>query len=110
MPNMHLENIQNAIVSSSILTEGGDVLANGQKITNIYHSAQYQELEKAYKEIKEQLTRAKEKIAKYPDDQDFRVDLLRISERLAAKQKQIDDLKGEVIQLAGTFTKISINT
>jgi ribosomal protein S9 len=45
-PEMHLEHVQNAIVGSTITTESGDVLVNGQKFTNYFYSAQYQDLKK----------------------------------------------------------------
>ncbi len=46
MPDTYLENVQNAIVGSTVATEGGDVLVNGQKVTNYFYSAQYQDLKK----------------------------------------------------------------
>jgi hypothetical protein len=107
---MYLENVQNAIVGSTITTKGGDVLVNGQKVTNIFYSAQYQDLKKQGDKLRERFDKARQKIEKYPDEKDFKVELLQIDEERQEVQKRLDDLKREVISLAETFTKIPINT
>jgi len=106
---MHLENVQNAIVGSTVNADG-DVLVNGQKVTNIFYSAQYQELTKQRNQLQERFDKTRQKIDQYPDDEDFKVELWKIDEERQEVQNKLDDLKREVISLAETFTKIPINT
>ena len=110
MVETRLDNVQNAIVGSTVTTEGGDVLVNGRKVTNYFYSAQYQDLKQQYDELQEQFAKTQQKIAKYPDDEDFKAELLTLSEKRNEVQTKLDDLKHEVIRLAETFTKLSINT
>jgi tetratricopeptide (TPR) repeat protein len=110
IPDISLENVQNAIVGSTVATDGGDVLVNGQKVTNYFYSAQYQELIKRQNRLQERFNKTRQKIDKYPDEEDFRVELSQINEERQEVQKKLDDLKSEVIRLAETFTKISLNT
>lgn len=110
MAETQLENVQNAIVGSTVTTEGGDVLVNGQKVTNYFYSAQYQDLKKQGAELQELFDKTRQKIEKYQDDEDFKTDLLKISEKRNEVHKKLDDLKHEVIRLAETFTKLPINT
>jgi Tetratricopeptide repeat len=109
VPEMHLENVQNAIVDSTITTEGGDVLVNGQKITNYFYSAQYQDLKKQLDKLQERFDKTRQKIEKYGEE-DFIVEFLQIDEERQEVQTKLDDLKQEVIRLAETFIKIPINT
>lgn len=109
MPRMHLENVQNAIVGSTVNADG-DVLVNGHKVTNIFYSAQYQELTKQRNQLQERFDKTRQKIDQYPDDEDFKVELWQIDEERQEVQNKLDDLKREVISLAETLTKIPINT
>jgi len=102
--------VHNAIVGSTVTTGGGDVLVNGQKVTNYFYSAQYQDLKKQWDDCQERFLKTKRKTEQYPDDEDFKVDLLKTDEKRQELQKKLDDLKNEVIRLAETFTKIPINT
>ena len=104
-----MENVQGAIVNSTI-TAGGDVLVNGQKVTNYFYSAPYRELKKQWDDANDQFSKAHQRIEKYPDEEEFKVDLLRADEQRQALQKKLDDLKREVIRLAEDFTKISLHT
>ncbi len=109
-PEMHLENVQNVIAHSTITTDGGDVLVDGQKITNYFYSAQYQDLKKQLDELQEQFAKTQQRIEKYPDEEEFKTELLKIDTKRNERQNKIDDLKREVIHLAETFTKIPIKT
>ena len=53
MADTHLDNVHNAIVGSTVTTEGGDVLVNGHKVTNYFYSAQYQDLNTQDDELQE---------------------------------------------------------
>ncbi|MDH5624988.1 MAG: hypothetical protein OEY21_02685, partial [Nitrospira sp.] len=110
MAETRLENVQNAIVGSTVTTEGGDVLVNGHKVTNYFYSTQYQDLKKQSNELQERFLKTRQKIEKYPDDEDFKAELLNLSNRRNEVHKLLDDLKQEVIRLAETFTKLPINT
>ena len=110
MAETRLENVQNAIVGSTVTTEGGDVLVNGHKVTNYFYSTQYQDLKKQSNELQERFLKTRQKIEKYPDDEDFKAELLNLSNRRNEVHKLLNDLKQEVIRLAETFTKIPINS
>ena len=110
MAEMKLENVHNTIVGSTVTTEGGDVIVNGQKVTNVFYSAQYQDLQKQYDAFQERFAKTQQKIKKYADDEDFKIELLRIDTERRKVQTKLDDLKSEVIRLAETFTRIPINT
>ncbi len=110
MAETQLENVQNAIVGSTVTTEGGDVLVNGHKVTNYFYGAPYQDLKKQSDELDVRFDKTQQKIERYPDDEDFKAELLTISEERNEIHKKLDDLKKEVIRLAETFTKLPINT
>jgi tetratricopeptide (TPR) repeat protein len=110
MREPQLQDVQNAIVGSTVTTEGGDVLVNGHKITNYFYSTQYQDLKKQADELEARFVKTQQKIVKYPDDEDFKGELLRISEQRNEARKRLIDFKQEVIRLAETFTKLPINT
>ena len=110
MAEMRLENVQNAIVGSTLTTEGGDVLVNGQKVTNYFYSSQYQDLKKQLDTLEARFLKTQQQIEKYPNDEDFKTELLQIDGERTDVRNKLDDLKREVIRLAETFTKIPINT
>ena len=85
-------------------------MVGGQKITNYFYSAQYQDLKNQWDKLEGQFLKTKQKIEKYPDEEDFKADLLQIDEERSAVQKKLDDLKSEIMRLAETFTKIPVNT
>ncbi|MBX3336947.1 MAG: tetratricopeptide repeat protein [Nitrospira sp.] len=61
-------------------------------------------------ELQEHFEKTLAKIAKYPDDEDFKADLLKLSGTRNEIRKKLEELKQEVIRLAETFTKIPINS
>jgi len=109
MDEIRVENSQNVIAGSTV-TANGDVLVGGQKITNYFYSAQYQDLKNQWDKLEGRFLKTKQKIEKYPDEEDFKADLLQIDEERTAVQKKLDDLKSEIMRLAETFTKIPVNT
>ncbi|MCC7471874.1 tetratricopeptide repeat protein [Candidatus Nomurabacteria bacterium] len=110
MAETHLENVHNAIVGSTVTTEGGDVLVNGHKVTNYFYSSQYQDLKTQADELQEHFDKTLDKTKKYPDDEDFKADLLKLSGKRNEIRKKLKELKQEVIRLAETFTNIPINS
>jgi len=79
----------------------GDVIVGGTKTTNIYLFPEYQPLLKEIKELEQDLK-------DIPPDKT--VSRLNKSEKLEEKRRQLQDFKQEVLRLAGTFSKIEINT
>lgn len=79
----------------------GDVIIGGSKVTNIYGSIDYHKLVEQIKELEEDLN-------DIPLDRIER--RLQKSEELVELRKQEKDFKQEVLRLAGTFSKIEINT
>jgi tetratricopeptide (TPR) repeat protein len=55
-------------------------------------------------------SKIRQKIEKYPDDEDFKIQLLEIDQERDEIQKKLDDLKDEVIRLAENFTNIQLET
>ena len=110
MADTHLDNVHNAIVGSTVTTEGGDVLVNGHKVTNYFYSSQYQDLKTQADELQEHFDKTLDKTKKYPDDEDFKADLLKLSGKRNEIHKKLEELKQEVIRLAETFTNIPINS
>ena len=109
MDGIRVENSQGVIANSTV-NANGDILVNGQKVTNYFYSAQYQDLKNQWDKLQARFSIIRQKTEKYPDDEDFKTELLQIDEERNAVQKKLDDLKHEVIGLAETFTKIPINT
>ncbi len=88
----------------------GDNVA-GDKIVNIYlNSKDYQELERRLAELQEQKNKALKKIEKYPDDDEFRVELFKTEGKIKELNAQMESFRQDVIRLAETFSKIVINT
>src|SRR5262245_61020083 len=110
MAEIQVENVQNAIVGSTVTTAGGDVLVNGQKVTNYFYSSQYQDLKKQLDTLEARFLKTQQKIKEYPNDEDFKTDLLQIDGERTGIRNKLDDLKREVIRLAETFTKIPTDT
>ena len=67
MKGIRVENSQGVIAGSTVNAQG-DVLVNGQKITNIYYSAQYQDLKNHKEKLEARFATTRQKIEKYPDN------------------------------------------
>jgi hypothetical protein len=81
------------------------------KITNIYlNTKDYQELENHLKNLQEQKSKLQKKNEQYPDDEDFKADLLKVDGLIEVHEKKIESFKADVSRLYETFTKIEINT
>jgi uncharacterized protein YeeX (DUF496 family) len=109
---MRIKNSKNVVAGSSVNTGGGDFHV-GDKTTilnNYYHSAQYQELEAQRGKLQARFEQTQKKSEQYPDDKDFKIELLRIAQERREVEKKLKEFKAEVIRLAETFTKIPLNT
>ena len=91
----------NNVVIGNEINAKGDVLVGGTKITNIYLSLDYQQLLKEIEGLEQDLK-------DIPPDKT--VSRLNKSKKLEEKRRQLQDFKQEVLRLAGTFSKIEINT
>ena len=94
-----IQNSQNVVAGE--INSKGDVIVGGNKITNIYLSSEYPRLLKEIEGLGQDLK-------DIPLDKT--VSRLNKSEKLEEKRKQLQDFKQEVLRLAGTFSKIEINT
>ena len=104
-------NFQNIATNAKIDAEGNIIIGNNnQVVTNVYYSAQYKDLQKQLEDYNAHFEKATTKSQKYPDDEDFKVELLEIDKNRAGVTQKINTLKREVLQLAEEFSKIPINT
>jgi tetratricopeptide (TPR) repeat protein len=79
----------------------GDLILGGTKITNIYKFPEYEQL-------LDEIGNLEQDLKDIPLDKT--VSRLNKSKKLEEKRKQLQDFKQEVLRLAGTFSKIEINT
>lgn len=98
------------IISGSHIDAAGNVNIGDVTVVNLKEAAEYKALEADINELQEQFNHTKTKIEKYPDDDDFKADLIRIAEKRSQKERDLETLKTEVIKLAEDFQRIPINT
>lgn len=104
-------NFQNILSNVQMDAEGNILVGNNNQIvTNVYYSAQYKDLAKQLEGCNTRFEKATAKSIQYPDDDDFKVELLEIDIKRADLVQKIDTLKREVLQLAEEFSKMPINT
>lgn len=100
------------IVTDQIDADGNVIVGDGNTITviNLKEAAQYKSLEADIQKLNERFEKTKDKIEKYPDESDFKTELLEIDKERSQKQKDLETLKQEVLKLAEEFSRIPINT
>jgi tetratricopeptide (TPR) repeat protein len=98
------------IVTARIDAGDNVIVGDGNTIISLKEAAQYKVLEAELKKLDTRFKKTRAKIEKYPDDQDFRTELLQISQEQNTAKHRIESLKNEVIRLAEDFAKIPINT
>ncbi len=98
------------IISGSHIDAAGNVNIGDVTVVNLKEAAEYKALEADINELQAQFNHTKTKIEKYPDDDDFKADLIRIAEKRSQKERDLETLKSEVIKLAEDFQRIPINT
>ena len=76
--------------------KGDVIVGNGNTITNIYQSIDYNKLI-------DDRAKFQTRVSKYPEDSDFKHELAQIL-------KDIEDFQQNVIKLAEDFQRVSINT
>ena len=81
------------------------------KIVKIYLSTiDYQQLEKQLSKLQLQKVKLQANIEKYPNDDDFKIELLEVDWAIGDMESKIDSFKSNVARLYETFTEIEIDT
>lgn len=108
---MNIENSKN-VVNDRVDAQGNVIIGDGNNITiiNLKEAAQYKHLLFQLEEKNKRFYKVKQKIAQYPNDQDFEDELLYISKEIDEIKTQQDSLIREILKLADEFSKIPINT
>lgn len=108
---LHMKTKDNKNIVAARIHAGGNVIVGDKNIINILkEAAQYKDLEAELNELYEQLARENRNIDKYPGDEEFVKEELRISQKINDKLRQKENLEKEVIKLAEEFSRIPINT
>jgi len=81
-----------------------------QFITVYINAPDYQKLEKTLAEQQSEQERLVQRIRKYPDDEEFKLELRACNVKIADTRKEIEDFKENVFRLYELFTRIPINT
>ena len=90
---------------------GSNNRAGRDQVINIYNKAiDYKRLANKLTELERKQEKLVQRIRKYPDDEEFKQDLLACNAELADTRKEIEDFKAEVFRLHELFTRIPINT
>ena len=87
-----------------------DAYGNNLTIINLKEAAQYKAIEAEIADFNAKFNKTQAKIEQYPEDDDFRVELLEIDKKRGQKQADLETLKKEVLKLAEDFQRIPINT
>lgn len=81
-----------------------------QFITVYINAPDYQKLEKTLTEQQSEQERLVQRISKYPDDEEFKLELRACNAKIADTRKEIEDFKENVFRLYEQFNRIPINT
>ncbi|MFK7948387.1 MAG: tetratricopeptide repeat protein [Saprospiraceae bacterium] len=109
MTTNHFQNSKN-IIHDARIDAKGNVFVGDNIVINLKEAAQYIAIEKAIEKLNQDFQKKQEKIKKYPNDEDFQIELLQIDKQRSEKHKELETLKTQVIELAVKFTTIPINT
>jgi tetratricopeptide (TPR) repeat protein len=89
----------------------GDNVGRDKIVTNIYvNTKDYQELQTRLTALQQQKRECQARIEKYPDDESFRQDLLKVDIETEEIKSKVESFKQDVFRLYDTFTSININT
>jgi len=105
-----ITNSKNVVAGSSMDAGGSIIIGDGNTVFNLKEAADYKNLVAQIQALDADFERTRSKFEKYPDDEDFQQDLLRIDEQRSSKQKELENLKQEVLKLAEQFARIPLNT
>ncbi len=103
-----IENSKNVVTAR--IDAGGNVTVGDTTVINLKEAALYKTLQAELVRLDEKFDKTRSKIEKYPDDEDFKLELLQLSEERNKRQKELDTLTREVLKLAEEFCRIPINT
>lgn len=100
------------VVTAKIDADGNVIVGDGSNISiiNLKEAAQYKYIEADIQELSGEFEKTRTKAEKYPDDIDFKADMLRIDKKRSQKKKDLETLKKEVLKLADEFLRIPICT
>ncbi len=110
MERTEIHHSKNTLHNAHIDAQGNVIVGDNNIVINLKEAAQYIALEETITALKTRQEKTQDRIAKYPDDEEFQQDLLTISQALNRKKKELETLKTQVIELAVQFTTIPINT
>lgn len=82
-----IQNSKNVVAGSTVDT-GGDFHVGDEVINNYYHSAQYQELKAQREKLQARFEQTQKKTEQYPNDEDFKIELLRIAKERQEVEKK----------------------
>ncbi|MBE0637319.1 MAG: tetratricopeptide repeat protein [Bacteroidales bacterium] len=113
--NKAYQDISNSNITDSSINQThsgtGDNVGRDKIVTNIYVNAKdYQELETRLTALQQQKRECQARIEKYPDDESFRQDLLRVDIETEDIKSKVESFKQDVFRLYDTFTSINVNT
>ena len=108
---MNIENSKN-VNTGEINSDGHVIIGDGNNITIIHlkEAADYKELQEELEALNEQFKKTQSRIEKYPEEAEFKLELLEISNKQNNVKEKIEQLKKAVVKLAEDFARISINT
>jgi hypothetical protein len=98
------------IVADRINANGNVIVGDNNTHINLKEADQYMAIEADIQKLNERFENTRVKAQKYPDDADFRIELLQIDEERIRKQEDLETLKREVLKLADDFQRIPLNT
>ena len=104
----HIQNSKNIVTGH--IDAKGNVIVGDNIVINLKEAAQYVALEKEIENLEERFNKTITKIKKYPNDADFRADLIQIEKERSERQQELETLKTQVLELAKTFEKIDLDT
>jgi tetratricopeptide (TPR) repeat protein len=104
----HIQNSKNIVTGH--IDAKGNVIVGDNIVINLKEAAQYVALEKEIEELDNSFQEISQQIQKNPNIDFFNKELIKINQRRNEKQKELEILKKEVINLAVQFSTIPINT
>ena len=104
----HIQNSKNIVTGH--IDAKGNVIVGDNIVINLKEAAQYIALEKEIEELDNSFQEISQQIQKNPNIDFFNKELIKINQRRNEKQKELEILKKEVINLAVQLSTIPINT
>ncbi len=87
---------------------GEDVVIGDKKVCSLESSEQYQQLKTQLAPIEEKWAKAKKRVDKYPDDEDFQEEYQTINNEREAILEQMETIRRKMLEVATEFTKVPV--